>query len=286
MRPIHAAVAIGAVLVGLGTVGCSSSAPAALPEGVTVSVYQSRSDYSAGLIDLRITNGSDAALTLTAATLASTQYRDVAHWDRGTTLASGATVDLRLDLPEPSCPTPADARPRVTIAFATAGDAASTASLVADDPIGTLEKLSKEECISFAVGVHAAITAPDHVDWEPGAHAPARLELHVAPTQAEGSATVVAVQQTNLFGLAGRGAAVLSERPVGLQVSAASRASSIRLDLVPNRCDPHAVAEDKRGTFFPLEVATSEGDTGTMYIEAPDAVRESLYEFVADWCGF
>ena len=123
LAPIIGAAALGAAVL-VGVAACSPAAPlpaTTLPDGVEVSVYQSRSDYSAGIIDVRILNGSDAALELTTATLATTQFASPTSWDRGTTLAAGATVDLRLDLPSPVCPTPDDAEPRVTIAFESAG---------------------------------------------------------------------------------------------------------------------------------------------------------------------
>jgi len=75
------------------------------------------------------------------------------------------------------------------------------------------------------------------------------------------------------------------QQDVQLTVDAASSPSTIRLLVVPARCDPHAVAEDKRGTFFPLEVQTSEGASGRIYVPVSDEVRASLYEFFGDYCA-
>lgn len=292
LAPIIGAAALGAAVL-VGVTACSPAAPpvgatlpaTTLPDGVEVSVYQSRSDYSAGIIDVRILNGSDAALELATATLATTQFASPTSWDRGTTLAAGATVDLRLDLPSPVCPTPDDAEPRVTIAFESAG-VSGEVTVVADDPIATLEKLSTEECISFAAAVHADIEAASAVRWTPGAGEPAGLDITVTPTAADGSLTIERANATVLLALAGEGGRSETTLELGTVVDADAKPSVIPLHLVPSRCDPHAVAEDKRGTFFPLVVSTAEGESGTMFVPVSDEVRVSLYEFVQDYCGY
>ena len=266
--------------------GCAPSTKNSLPEGVAVSVYQSRSDYSAGLIDVRILNGSDAALTLTEATLDTAQYAAEASWTRGTTLASGATVDLRLTLPEPVCPTPADAKPLVTITFETPDGSTGTASVVADDPIGTLAKLSAEDCIAFEVARYAEIEAAPVLRSGADDDSPAVVEITVTPTGAPGSLTIAQANQTVLLALAGADGAPVTSIPLGIDVTADSAPSVIELPIVPNRCDPHAVAEDKRGTFFPLEVSTSDGTTGVLFVPVSDEVRGQIYDFVGDFCGF
>ena len=287
---LFTALLLAVVMLGLSACSAAQSPPqspaaTSLPDGVEVSVYQSRSDYSAGIIDVRILNGSDAALELTTATLATTQFASPTSWDRGTTLAAGATVDLRLDLPEPVCPTPDDAKPRVTIAF-TSGDESGEATVVADDPIATLTKLSTEECISFAAAVHADIEAASAVRWSPGSGQPAELDITVTPTGAAGTLTIEQATATVLLALAGEGGRSETTLELGTVIDAKSQPSVIPLRLVPSRCDPHAVAEDKRGTFFPLVVSTSEGESGTMFVPVSDEVRVSLYEFVQDYCGY
>ena len=60
--------------------------------------------------------------------------------------------------------------------------------------------------------------------------------------------------------------------------------SVVVLQLTPGRCDPHAIAEDKRGTIMPIDVVV-DGTAGRIYVPAADAVRGALYTFVTESCG-
>ena len=285
VRTVTLALLLGATILG-GIAGCATPAATELPDDISVSVYQSRSDASAGLIDVRIVNGSSDPLVLTEATLETTQYAEPTTWSRGTTLRAGATVDLRLELPAPVCPTPADAEPLVTLAFETPEGREGTARVVADDPIGTLAKLSEQDCILFEVGRLALIEPASTLEWTPGDGEPALLDITVTPTGSAGTLEITRANQTVLLALADEAGGVVASVPLDIQVSADSAPVVLPLRFVPNRCDPHAVAEDKRGTFFPLEVLTSGGASGVLYVPVSDEVRGQIYEFVGDYCGF
>ena len=57
------------------------------------------------------------------------------------------------------------------------------------------------------------------------------------------------------------------------------------LPLVPLRCDPHVVQEDKRGTIFTIEVEI-DGSKGAIELPAPEDLRGQILTWVAPWCGF
>jgi hypothetical protein len=44
------------------------------------------------------------------------------------------------------------------------------------------------------------------------------------------------------------------------------------------------VAEDKRGTYLPLDVTLDDGTAGIVFVGVTDTVREQVYEYVADYC--
>lgn len=54
--------------------------------------------------------------------------------------------------------------------------------------------------------------------------------------------------------------------------------------LTPNRCDAHALAEDKQGTYFPVAV-TIDGRTGEYTIGVDPQLRNRLYALYARMCG-
>lgn len=59
----------------------------------------------------------------------------------------------------------------------------------------------------------------------------------------------------------------------------------VEVPLVPLRCDPHAVMEDKRGTVFNLGVQV-DGAVGVVEVAASERLRGDILRWVSDWCGF
>ena len=56
--------------------------------------------------------------------------------------------------------------------------------------------------------------------------------------------------------------------------------------LVPARCDPHALAEDKVGTLIGVTVLADDLPAGTSFhLPLEDPVRTALYDFVRAACG-
>lgn len=271
------------VALALALAGCTTP-PTALPDGVTVSVFQNRFDYGLRQLELKVSNATDATITITSASFESTRFTAPAVFDRPQKVPAGGARDLKVQLGDPTCDgtEPVDT---VVLAFTLADSSTGTASVVPTDETGRLEVITTEDCAGAALATHAAIAGPSEAVWTPGAHQPAILDLPVTPTGAEGSATVVLVKGTVLLSLVDATGAEVYEQPLNLVIDAQSQPSVIHLLVVPARCDPHAVAEDKRGTFIPLEVETSDGPGGRIYIAVSDAVRESLYEFYGDYCG-
>ncbi len=273
-----------AVLSVLALTGCAVT-PAALPDEVTVSVYQNRFDYGLRQLELKVSNATSEAITVTRATFESTRFETPAVWDRPQVVPSGGARDLKVQLGAPAC---GDGDPSdvVTLEFTLPDGTIGSGTVVPSDETGRLEVINAEDCVGAAVATHATISGPAEALWTPGAHEPAVIDLSVVPTAAEGSASIVFVKGTVLLSLVDDSGAELYQQDLNLVVDSQSLDSVIRLLVVPSRCDPHAVAEDKRGTFFPLEVTTSEGASGRIFVPMSDEVRASLYEFFGDYCGF
>lgn len=262
--------------------GCSATA-APLPPDVTVSVFQNRFDYSLRQLELKVSNGTDSPLTVTRASLESSRFASPAVWDRPQVVPAGAARDLRVQLTEPVCGANVD--DVVVLEFALADGRIGSARVTPTDETGRLDAINAEDCLGEEVAEIATIAAASSVSWSPGAAEPAILDLTVSPTGAPGSLTVLFAKGTVLLSLVDSLGTVVYDAPVDETFDATSDSGVIRLALVPARCDPHAVAEDKRGTFFPLEVSTSTGASGRIYIPVSNEVRSSLYDFFGDYCG-
>ncbi len=276
-------VAVGVVALAMLTSGCAPAATA-LPDDIAVSVFQTRFDYGLRQLELKVSNGTDEPLTITRAALESNRFTDDAVWDRPQVIPPGAARDLKVLLAPPVCDgsEPTDV---VTLDFTLASGESGSARVVPADDSSRLDAISAEDCLSVSVAQHAAIEPPSVVEWMPGAHAPATLNFTVQPTSATGSLTIHFVKGTVLLSLVDPSGDPVYQEDVELEVDASTGASVIPLRVIPNRCDPHAIAEDKRGTFFAFEVSTTDGTAGRFFIAVSDAVRASLYAFYADYCG-
>ncbi len=281
-----------AAIAAVALAGCaSSSAPppgsTAPPAGVTVAVYQTRTDVGQHRLELSITNGTDGRLTITRAEFRSEQFVEPAAWPKDSTfVAAGATVDLPVELGAPDCDA-VNPVPVVEFDYALESGVTGTAVTEADDRIDRLPSLMAEDCIQQSVeevAVVTASTAPRIVS-RAGALV-AEVDLTVSPSGSAGSLTIVSWRSTTLVTpVDPASAATLPEAELDLVVAGTGTPSTVTLTLMPNRCDPHAVAEDKRGTIFPLSIVLADGTEGTLFVPAADAVRGALYDYVPLACA-
>jgi hypothetical protein len=296
--PVVSALLVSALLLAAcaapeGIEGDGGAATPALPDGVTVSVYQSRSDVAERHLKVSLTNDGASALFVTAVRFSAPQFTETAVWrKKGTTVRPGTTVDLPVALAAPYCAA-ADGPPTVTVGFRDAGGGDRTATVRPEDPFHRLSALRAEDCLAETVAAVAAISVSGPVTVAvPGGIRTATLDIVVRPAGGDGWFSIDSVSGTTLLAPADPGTGGrLTEAAVGRRVDAAEDAAedaaqlSIPLTFVPSRCDAHAIAEDKRGTILPLRVTTADGITGIVPVAADGAVRSALYAFVAEACG-
>ncbi|MFT4221013.1 MAG: hypothetical protein QM611_10910 [Microbacterium sp.] len=281
-RDVALAAALCAVALG-ALCGCSArAAPSSadgLPAGVRAMIVQQRSDVATRQAQVRIVNGSDQTLRVGDVRVEDARFEGAAKRvvERSSTLPPGARVDVRVQLPPARCPAE-DAEPVVVLEL---GDDGHEARAIADDPFGFLGPLHERECLAEALRRAAVV---EFTGFEPSAPGePATLELTITPTD-DAEAVVSAVQETNLlaFGSAAEDGAF----PVDVSVDANDTTPVVRrLPLVPFRCDPHAVQEDKRGTVFDVRVEVG-GNSGEIELFVGDRMRSRILSWVARWCGF
>lgn len=287
VRMLLAAAVAAVALAGCASPVAPAPASAAPPEGVTVAVYQTRTDVGQHKLELSITNGTDGRLTITGAEFRSEQFLEPAVWPKESTfIVAGATVDLPVELGAVDCDA-VDPVPVVEFDYELESGVTGTAVTEADDRIDRLPALMAEDCIQQSVeeiAVITATTAPRLVE-RVGALV-AEVDLTVAPTGSADSLTIASWRSTTLVTPADPvSAAALPDARLDLTVAGGDAPSSVTLTLIPNRCDPHAVAEDKRGTIFPLSVVLADGTGGTLFVPAADAVRGALYDYVPRACA-
>ena len=282
------ALTVGLVLA-VATAGCAAGTPdpgptdpTGLPPGVTVALTQQRSDVAARQAEVQIHNGAASPLRVGDVRLVDPRFASAATRvvDRTSTLAPDATVNIRVQLPDVVCGGGDDAASTVTIAYELDGRS-HTATAPASELFPFLAELHRRDCVAQAVDAAASVTFGAFTSA--GAGAPATLDLVIVPTAgADADVVLVGIRETNLLTFAGLADGAL---PLGVEIAPGdATARTVSLPLLPARCDPHAVQEDKRGTVFPVDV-TVDGEPGQFLLAAPPDLRGRLLTWVTAWCG-
>jgi hypothetical protein len=282
-----AAVLATVALVVTALSGCltqTSGESDELPDGVRVSVYQPRPDVPKNRIAIQVHNDGDVPVKVTSATLASSYFADAFEWgpDRTATVPPGYAVDLRVDIPaEADC----SDRPIVQTVylFWTVGDESGDSAVTPDDPFHLLDLLHDAACLIVSVDSVATLTATS-LDAPAAQPAPAELVISVEPTGADGTITLGTIHSTTLLNPAGPDGIGVAELELGVTIDK-DGPPEVRIPIVPNRCDAHALAEDKIGTRMPLYVTAPDGSTGRLVLSASDALRTQMYAFYTAFCG-
>ena len=266
--------------------GCAPVASPTVDEAgsVSVDVIQGRTDRDGRVIVMDVTNTGDAAIDLEHARLDTEQFSGPAEWSRGTTLEPGRTVSLRAPLADAVCPAPDGAEPTVTVRYLDPDGQERTVTVEPTQSTDVLSIIERDDCMGVLAAERAEIRVADSVDWAPGAHQPVALGIIGTPT-GDGSLEIVEARSTILLQIVDDAGARVAALPLGLVLNADSAATEFTLHLVPTRCDPHAIAEDKRGTIMIIGVRLDDGTEGVVYVRSGDAVKASLLDFVTDYCA-
>ena len=285
MRCVAALLAAAFVLpvtgcspTGTASPGPSGAAASAAELTVTADVYRSRIDPSRGGIQLAIRNDAEAPLTVVAAALESPALSTPAVLERTTVIGSGLTRDLAITLTPAACPASTTAPPEAVLTVALADGSTTEVRVPTTDRIGQWEAWVVAECFAAAVAERAIIS----VQHDPAADAGSLIGLRLTADRLDPGLELIAVNDTVLFELvrASDGARVtslsLTVDAGGAEGTGAATGVSIPLLLTPARCDAHAIAEDKQGTLFVVEVVL-DGAAGSVTIIADPATRGALY---------
>jgi hypothetical protein len=253
-----------------------------LPEGVSVGIKQYRLDYAPRALQISVTNGSDEPVTVTSASFASSRFADDGTaWSRDVTVPAGRTRDLRVLLGSPVCDAAGPAATEVSLAFTTADGATGRATVEPHDPLGTMDKVTAEDCIVERAAAIATVAAGASLRTEQRDGRPvALLELSATPTGEQGALSIDSVGRTTLITPASPG----DTWPLGWRLDAASPPLTTTLEIIPSNCNPHILAEDKRGTYLPLAVTLDDGTSGIVPLDVGPEVRAQIYAYFADYC--
>jgi len=218
---------------------------------VSTVVYQTRSDTPLNKIEIQVQNDGEKPVTVDFAQLSSPSLAGTPQWNEPVEIPAGAAMDLKVALPAANCGGQGDAQVQLRVD-------GTTVTMAADDKLGQLAKYIDNDCLRQAVAQ--------------------QMDLRIAAIDDEGLVIEGATGEVR----AGELGTTILFRPV--DPMAIARGSD-RVRLQPNRCDAHALAEDKQGTYFPLAVTLPDGRSGTYTLGVDQQLRQQLYGLYAGLCG-
>lgn len=283
---------VAATLVALAVAGCGgpdATAPdppaapqeAAFPADLTAYVDQSRVERVGRSVFVRLVHDGEGTVTVLRAEIASERFGEV-EWTGEKTFQNEA--DLDFELPVGACGTGSDADVRLTYRLDDGPELVS--ETLATDRYGAIALFLERDCAEQTLGEAASIeTGPHRVVGE-GRDSVFELPVRFVPTGARDDVEFAGFEGTVLFSTA-PGTPVHPEvAPVPLTSQPTGEPTEVLLRLVPGRCDPHALAEDKVGTLVYVYVdAPGLADGSSFYLPLEDETRADLRGFFGTHCG-
>jgi len=232
-------------------------------------LVQFRRDAEGRVVQIRLTAASDG-LVVESAEVDADGFAPPLAWHGTTTLPVNRALDLRVTLTSPDCSVePTDLSARVTLA------GRSDPVVVPLDDGGLLRRLHDGACADEALLEQARIEVVSLTETEvpdgPALRATVRL------TRLSGQ-DAIRIQGT-------RPNIVYVITPAGdLPTLGPEGSVDLLLDLVPSRCDVHALGESYRTSLIDLRVVVGDAEPRTFVFAPAEPVRRRIERFAVDTC--
>jgi hypothetical protein len=249
-----------------------------LPEGVVMHIDQSRVERKGREVFLRVENNTRRTITVEAFRLTSPRFDDVS-WTGSEDIGATYETDLEFDLPRGRCGTDIDAE--VTLTYRIGDGELRTSTGTADDTYGSAALFADRDCAETTLtrAADMSVGAPEVTGV--GRDSVLRLPVTMTPTGATDDVSFTGFGSTPLF-------RQHEDSPVGVDVPLGpdDPPAELVMSVVPARCDPHALAEDKVGTLFGVGVDAPglEEDT-TFFLPLTKVQRSAFLAFFRSNCG-
>lgn len=295
-------LAIAAVIALVTLVGCSGAEPAAAPPtttgsadptaapssvatvappaGLSASLVQYRRDQPRRFVEVKLDNSTDATLDVTLLAVALPGFTPSTDVLRTTNMKADRRVDLPVALGEVICDRPPDGTARATVEVAS-DDGSTRRTVLPVDDDGLLDRLRGFECALQRANAAVAIElAPTWQRQGSGSALTVRGEATITAQSSDVTADITAVDGGILFVV--KPDAVIPPPPI--TVDDGQPQATIAFDMIPARCDGHAIAEAKRLTTVTFLVAV-DGDEPVPLRRAPaEAGYQTLVTALRERC--
>ncbi len=244
------------------------------PTDLTASVEQYRRDAQRGVLQVKVTNGGDAPVHVTRVRLDTPTFTGPVEADKDSRVAPGVSADLTVPLGDPACP-PVAQDQQHTVTLEVDG---STVEL----PVGSevLGPVAVERCTALAVAEQVGLSVAD--GWVDAGEVRGKPVLRGAvlatPRPGAGDLALTVEGATTLF--------TVAEPSQGSLPAGSTTPVTVGVTLSVTRCDPHAVAEDKKGYLLPVRVSVDGAQAVLVEVAVPVPERAPLQDLVDRTCGF
>ncbi|MET0447479.1 MAG: hypothetical protein ABW004_03695 [Aeromicrobium sp.] len=249
-----------------------------LPDGIVMHVDQSRVERKGREVFLRVENNTTEPVTVTAFELTSPRLEDVA-WTGDDEIGATYETDLEFNLPTGRCGTDIDAE--VVLTYRMGDGELRRSKGPADDPYGAAALFADRDCAQTTLTDAADITVGQPQVSGEGRGSVLRLPVTLTPTGDADDVRFGGFESTVLFKQA-----TGSPADVDIPLRAGEKPVELVMAVVPARCDPHALAEDKVGTLFGVKVrAPGLDDDASFFLPLEKAQRSAFFAFFRSYCG-
>jgi hypothetical protein len=255
--------------------GCEDGGPA-VPPATTASeqllqgsLLQFRRGAEARVVQVRLTAARDG-LVVVSVTVEGGGFRPPPTWQGTTTLPEDRPLDLRVTLTSTDC----DAEPADVAAHVTLAGEPDPVVVPLDDG-GLLRRLHGKECAEEALREQVRMEVVSLAETEV-ADAPAlRATVRLTRLSGRDAVRITGVGPNTVY----------TATPAGELPTLGDRGSvDLEVDLVPSRCDTHALGESYRTGLLDLRVAVGDAEPRSVVLAPAEPVRRRIERFAVDTC--
>lgn len=270
-------VIVGAALLASAACG-DTTEQVPLPDGVAAHIDQARTERKGREVFLRVENNTKEPITVEKFRLTSPRLATV-DWSGDETIGATYEADLEFEMPQGRCGTDIDAT--VTLTYRVDGGELRESTASADDRYGNAALLADRDCAQNTLTKAADLSVGEPSVVGEGTDSVLRLPVSLTPTGRSSGVRFGGFGSTVLFRQG-----VDSPTEVDVPLDAGDPATQQVMTVVPARCDPHALAEDKVGTLFPVIVNAPDLDDGaSFFLPLTKQQCGSFFDFFRSHCG-
>ena len=246
-----------------------------VPPGVTFRVEQARQDLQGRHFQLQVVNGGSAPVTVSSVRLTSTRLATASTYRGSATVAGGQTVNLTMTMGRADCGTGIGATARLRYRV---GDGAEVSSVVHPaDHYGSVALFMRRDCAEStlaSVDIDKDLSVTGR-----GASSVLGVGVTFTPRSTGGAVRLGPLDGTTLL-------KPVQGDNVDEVMQAGSAPRKVMIEIVPNRCDVHVVAEDRTGATMPFHVDSKASGKALFYLRFTEPQRAQIFDFIAARCGF